>query len=428
MRVLLLGATGFIGSGLRARLGCEGIGVVAVCRARSAACDSLQTKTLVMDIGRATAADWRPHLGGIDAVVNCAGILQESPGESARAVHADGLEVLFKACEAAGIRRVIHLSAIGVDRGALSDFSRTKAMGDVLLMDRDLDWVILRPSVVTGRAAYGGSALFRGLAALPLLPLPPQAGLLQIVQLDDLLDTIVFFLRPEAPARVTLEIVGPERLSLAQVVGHYRRWLGWREAWQFRLPNWLATMLYRLGDIAGYLGWKPPMRSSARRELVRGAIGDPESWRRMTGIAPQSLNDALSGAPVSVQDRWFARLYFLKPVVLAVFASFWLATGIVSLTGGYRVGVSYMQEAGAGWLTAPSVVAGALADIAIGLGIAWRRSTRIALYGALAISLFYAVAGTILLPRLWLDPLGPMLKIWPILALNLVALAIREDR
>jgi hypothetical protein len=52
----------------------------------------------------------------------------------------------------------------------------------------------------------------------------------------------------------------------------------------------------------------------------------------------------------------------------------------------------------------------------------------VALYAALAISLFYAAAGTLLVPRLWNDPLGPMLKIWPIIALNLTALAILNDR
>ncbi|HVI27298.1 DoxX-like family protein [Hansschlegelia sp.] len=64
----------------------------------------------------------------------------------------------------------------------------------------------------------------------------------------------------------------------------------------------------------------------------------------------------------------------------------------------------------------------------IGIGIAFRRTARMALYAAIAISLFYAAAGTAILPELWLDPLGPMFKIWPILALNLVALALPPPR
>jgi hypothetical protein len=74
------------------------------------------------------------------------------------------------------------------------------------------------------------------------------------------------------------------------------------------------------------------------------------------------------------------------------------------------------------------VVAGGLADIAIGFGIAWRPTTKLALWAALGLSLFYIVAGTILLPALWADPLGPMMKIWPILALNLMCLAILDER
>jgi hypothetical protein len=69
-----------------------------------------------------------------------------------------------------------------------------------------------------------------------------------------------------------------------------------------------------------------------------------------------------------------------------------------------------------------------LADIAIGIAILTRPLSRYGLYAALAISIVYVVIGTALVPRLWSDPLGPMLKIWPVLVLNLVALAIREDR
>ncbi|MDE5458493.1 nucleoside-diphosphate sugar epimerase, partial [Bradyrhizobium sp. CSA112] len=75
-----------------------------------------------------------------------------------------------------------------------------------------------------------------------------------------------------------------------------------------------------------------------------------------------------------------------------------------------------------------TVIAGALADIVIGLTILWRPASRYGLWAALIISLVYVVIGTALVPRLWADPLGPMLKIWPVLILNLVAMAIREDR
>jgi uncharacterized protein YbjT (DUF2867 family) len=382
-----------------------------------------------LELRRATPAEaWAPHLAGIDAVVNCAGVLQDNARDSTAATHRDGPAALWEACERGGVRRVIHFSAMGVDRGGLTDFSRTKQAGDEALMARDLDWVILRPSVVVGRQAYGGSALFRGLAAFPVLPRTPDAGPLDIVQLDDVVETVVRLLQPGAPSRVALELAGPERLSFEQVVAAYRAWLGRRPARIVDAPGFVMSLAYRLGDLVAKLGWRPPIRTTARREIVRGAVGDPAEWIRATGIQPRSLQAALAAEPASVQERWFSNLYLLKPLIIGVFALFWLMTGIVSLGPGYAHAEHLMLVAGGGPLAGPSVIAGGLADIIVGLGILYRPTTRLALIGALVISLFYVVAGTILLPVLWSDPLGPMMKIWPILALNLVALAVLEER
>jgi hypothetical protein len=295
-------------------------------------------------------------------------------------------------------------------------------------MQRDLDWIILRPSVVVGRPAYGGSALFRGLGALPILPSLPHTGPLQIVQLDDLLATIIFFLQPEAPVRVAMDVAGPRRLSFDEVVAQYRRWFGWGTARVVKLPGFMATLLYKAGDLAGWFGWRPPVRSTAAREITRGAVGDPTLWTDLTGVTPRDLADAQAATPASVQERWFAPLYLIKPFVFVIVPAFWILTGLISLGPGFEVGRELMIEAGAGALSGPSVVAGAIADIAIGVAIAFRRTSRIGLYAALAISIFYFVVGGILVPRLWAEPLGPLLKIWPIIGLNLVMLAILRER
>jgi len=429
MKVFVTGATGLIGSAVCARLAADGHEVTAMSRAEGVGAQFTARRVARLDMAKALKPeDWLPHIEGHDAVVNCVGALQDSPRENVAAVHAAGAAALFAACERLGIRRVIHFSAIGVDKAQPSAFSRTKLEGDRALMDRDLDWVILRPSVVLGGAVYGASALFRGLAALPWLPLMRNTGELQVVALDDVAATVAFFVAPSAPSRLQLELAGPERLSMADVIAHYRRWLGWPPARPFLLPEWLSTLLYRAGDLAGSLGWRPAMRSTAGKEIVRGAVGDPGPWTAATGIEPQSLASQLAAHPASVQERWFAKLFFLKAVIFVVLPFFWLATGIVSLTTGFGIGKELMLDAGTGPLAGPGVVAGALADILVGVAIAWRRTTRFGLYAALALSLFYVVAGTVLLPELWNEPLGPLMKIWPIMALHLVGLAILDER
>lgn len=84
-----------------------------------------------LDIAKTTElAEWRPQLDDVDAVVNCAGVLQDGPGDNTRGVHVDAADALYRACEETGVQRVVHVSAIGTDRQALSAFSATKKEGE----------------------------------------------------------------------------------------------------------------------------------------------------------------------------------------------------------------------------------------------------------------------------------------------------------
>jgi hypothetical protein len=186
--------------------------------------------------------------------------------------------------------------------------------------------------------------------------------------------------------------------------------------------------MYRFGDMVSYLGWRPPVRSTAEREIVRGAIGNPDDMLRL-GLHPKSLPEFFAGEPASVQERWFASMYLVKPAIFVVLSLFWISTAFVSLGPGWGYGIGLMGEGGVeGTAAALTVIAGALADLAVGLAIAYRPSSRYGLYAAIAISFTYAIIGTVLVPRLWADPLGPMLKIWPIIVLHVAALAVLEDR
>lgn len=235
-------------------------------------------------------------------------------------------------------------------------------------------------------------------------------------------------IRPGAPARIALELAGPDRLTFEEVVAAYRRWLGWKPARLLPTPSWLMGIAWRGGDLIAKLGWRPPIRTTARHEIVRGAVGDSTAWRAATGIAPRSLEQALAAEPASVQERWFARLYLMKPLAIGLFALFWLMTGIVSVTAGYPHAVGLMRMTAAARVAELSVWAGATIDFAVAAMILYRPTTKLGLLAALTVSIFYLVAGTLLLPALWADPLGPMVKIWPILAFNLLCLAILDER
>src|SRR3954449_10036330 len=112
-RVLVIGATGLIGSAVAARLVAEGYDVIGIAR-RIERAGLLPVEWVRLDIAQAVQPEaWSKIVSRVDAVVNCAGLLQDSPRQSTVSVHLDGPSALFRACERHGVRRVIHLSAVG---------------------------------------------------------------------------------------------------------------------------------------------------------------------------------------------------------------------------------------------------------------------------------------------------------------------------
>ena len=165
------------------------------------------------------------------------------------------------------------------------------------------------------------------------------------------------------------ELVGPERLSLKEVLFALRGWYGLKPTPVVEMPKWFASLGFRLGDLAGLLGWRPPIRTTAAREIVRGAIGDPAEWTRVTGIAPRSLQASLMASPAGAPDRWFANLYLLKAAVLIVLSLFWIVTGILSIGPGYDLGIQYVRASAPDEWAPAAAMSGGLLDIAIGVGI-----------------------------------------------------------
>ncbi|MEZ5924319.1 MAG: SDR family oxidoreductase [Hyphomicrobiaceae bacterium] len=434
MRVLVTGAYGFIGTHVVEALQRDGAEVIGAGRR--------------VEIGRrllpviawrhadfnvlTTPSSWRPLLDGVDSIVNLVGILQSTARDDAWRIQVTATSALFDAAAAVGIRRVVHVSAISAEAAVTTDYAQTRVAAERHLAGLDLDWVIVKPSLVIGDGSFGGTALLRGLAGLPLVtPVPDVGGgRFQPIAMRDLADGLARLAQQSAPARIVLYAAGPEAKSVTELARGYRAWLGFPACPVLTVPGWLVRPALLLGDVLAYLGSPSALRTTSFEQMRYGETFEPGPFAALLGRPLATLEQIFRAKPARIQDRWHARLYLLRPILQGVLSVFWIGTGLIALLPGPRSEAMTMgEEAGLGAMAAGLVIiGGAIADIVAGALMLSARWTRVAGVLQLALSAAYLVFGTVLEPALWGDPLGPLMKVFPVIALTLAVMALAEER
>lgn len=221
-QVAVLGGTGFVGHAVCEHLversgGAGGRIVVPTRRLRHGlALQSLPTVQLV----QANVHDDRDLarvLAGCEAVVHLVAILHGSESEFDR-VHVQLPQRVAAACKAAGVRRVVHVSALGVAPDAPSRYLRSKAAGEQVWRESGLDVTVLRPSVIFG-ARDRFLNLFAQLQALaPFVPLGGAHARFQPVWVEDVAAAVVRCLDQPATIGQVFECAGPQQFTLADLV------------------------------------------------------------------------------------------------------------------------------------------------------------------------------------------------------------------
>ncbi len=426
MRIMLLGAGGFIGRHIMTELLAVGHDLVGIVRNRGELSGAFpQVSFLPLDLASATdQLVWEQQLQGIECIVNAAGILR---GPQMKAIHVDMPNALYGGARLAGVRHVLLISAISAREDVMTDYSLSKLSGEKALRTSGLGWTILRPSLVYGDGSYGGTSLLRGMAALPFfIPLPGKGEFaFSPIHASDLARGVRLICENEAFHGRTLEPAGPETFSLRDMLLRYRAWLGFGRARFLRVPMPIMRLLGRVGDIAG----DGPISTNSLVQMVAGNGGDGASYAESIGFSPRSLDDALLARPAQVQDRWHARLFFLAPAIKATLLFLWLASAALGLLYGGNEAQQVAAGLGlpAGWAD-PLRVGGSFVDLAVALLLLLDKSARWATIAQLSVVLGYTILIGIALPGLWLDPFGSLLKNLPILLLIAVHGAIGVRR
>lgn len=284
MKILICGASGFVGRHLTHALREAGHTVVRAVRRPSDPGD------ISVDFCNDTTKEiWLPRLKEITVVINAVGVLRDSPGTPMQKLHAETPSALFAACAEAGIERVVHLSALGVESGIDVPYFTTRVAAERALraLPAKVHWLCLRPSVIYGED--GASAqMFRQLARLPVHVLPMGGHQsLQPVHIDDICTAVTQWLaEPNAPSQ-TVEAVGAEATTMRGMLDSYREQLRRRPACHVAVPSYLVRLAARAGDHVP----SSPMCSDTFAMLSAGNTADVSGFTKVLKHIPRSYRE-----------------------------------------------------------------------------------------------------------------------------------------
>jgi NADH dehydrogenase len=242
-RVLVLGASGFLGRSVCAQLAARAVRLRALTR------DLVKARPLQV-IPSIEIVAGSPHdddalarsLDGVDAVVNLVGILHQSRSEPFEKVHVELPRRLARACRAAGVPRLVHVSALHASRDGPSEYLRSRGRGEDAIREEGagLAVTLLKPSVIFGRDDSFLN-LFAGLVKpLPVVPLAGAGTKFQPVWVEDVARAVAQCLDDSRTFGQSYDLCGPGTYTLAQIVLFVAGMQG-RKRVIVPLPAWAAT-------------------------------------------------------------------------------------------------------------------------------------------------------------------------------------------
>ena len=414
MRVLVCGASGCVGSAVASALRSRGHQVVDGARGAADGAHSMP----VDFVQSMSPTEWAQRLRAheIDRIVNCVGILIPGQGQSFERVHALGPIELFRGAAAAGVQRVVQVSALGVGADAQSlatPYLQSKLRADDALAGLPLQWAVVRPALVYGPRSQSGR-LFATLASLPLISLPGR-GLQAVapVHVIELAEAIVRLLEQrEAPNKV-FEIAGPQALTYRDMLASYRQTMGLGDALWLPLPMFLMKL-------GAWFAEAMPQKVFSRdtlRMLERGSAPAYNELPALLGRAPSSLAHGLGiSRPEPLLEL---RVTLSAPLALALrsaLAFMWLYTALISALMPNQSGVlNLLARCGfEGSAGVAALVFSCTLNIALGTLTLWRPSP--ALYALQAGAVIgYTLTAAFNMPELTIDHCGPLVKNLPVL-------------
>ena len=294
LRIFLTGGTGFVGGHVARALAEHGHEIRALVRDRESA-RAGQLRELGADLVLGDVSRGQTLSGAIkdcDVVIHLVGIIKErSPHQTYERVHTRGTIHVVEAAKSAGVKKFIHMSALGA-RADGTAYQRTKFEGEEAARRSGIPFVIFRPSVIVG---HGGEFTLLLLRVVRLLPITPVIGdgryRLQPVDVRDVAEAFVLAAERDDLSDVTYDIAGPHKLTYNRIIEIVCEELGYKRR-RLHIP---LRMVRPLAEIASNWRLPAPITSEQLAMLLEENVvrGEENALRDVFGLEPRSLRSLL---------------------------------------------------------------------------------------------------------------------------------------
>ena len=256
LKVFITGGTGFVGRAVIDALLADGHSISALVNHEPVPLSGTGVESFPGGLFDDSAM--RHALSGCDAAIHLVGIIAENPakGVTFQRIHVQGTMRVVDAVKKAGIKKYLHMSALGAASDTPSMYQRTKFQAEQYVRSSDLNWTILRPSLIHGAGgdftktqadwARGKTIPFFFMPYFANGLLGNQKTKIQPVFVEDVARAFVQSLQDAKPEKQIMEIAGPEQMTWADMHRKAAEIITGKSRLTLPIPAWYAKAITRI--------------------------------------------------------------------------------------------------------------------------------------------------------------------------------------
>lgn len=429
-KIFLAGATGFIGLHILKKLVEQNHSVTCLARKNSKnKIKKLNLKNVSIVEGEfSSPGTWTHQINGHDIFINAIGIIRETKLSTFKQVHENSPIEVFKKCAEFNIQKVIQISALGSDDKSSSQYHITKKNADDFLKSTNLNYLILRPSIVYGHGDKSMS-FFSALSGFPIHVIPSHGRFrLSPIFIDDLTFAVNDFVKAsnDCESKICIDIGGDTIISVKDLFKFLALKQNNKNFIQINIHSKLITLAAKITDFLK----KGPISSDEWTMLKRENFCETTQYTQYFNRSPLSLNDGIERVNTFNKPYTFDLLSMLFPFLRITIAFIWIYTGIISaFITPKEISIKLLNDVGIFDSSAMFLLYfTSISEIILGLLILKSKFTNLLTLIQILLIISFTLILSFKTSGFWLDPFGPLSKNIPLIGAIIVLWAYERTQ